>query len=264
MHNQNTKTKNLDVVRTSQDPEIGSAKGGAGELAPTPLLSSLCARTAQPDQQYERRRQYRVGGTRYITVPQATNIIDAVKFAKLIGLPLVAHLTVHWSVTDAGDDPDGKLFAKVREGLDKWLRRRGIAFASCWSRERQSGGQSDVVHCHLLFHLPVEYRTGASLVQVEATISRLVELHGGGILHEQVVDLRVHENPDGKYLIKGGGPDVWKRFRLRPEQRRWQGHIYGKRCGTTENIGPAARRCWNEHQHRQGKVHEQRHSCQAA
>jgi hypothetical protein len=241
VHNQNTKTKNLDVVRTSQDPEIGSAKGGAGELAPAPLLSCLCARTAQPDQQYKRRRQYRAGGTRYITVPQATNIIEAVKFAKLIGLPLVAHLTVHWSVTDAGDDPDGKLFAKVREGLDKWLRRRGIAFASCWSRERQSGGQSDVVHCHLLFHLPVEFRAGARLLQVGAVISRLVQRHGRGILHEKAIDLRVHDSPDGKYLIKGGGSKVWKLFRLRKEHRRLQGIIHGKRCGTTQNIGPAAR-----------------------
>jgi hypothetical protein len=176
-----------------------------------------------------------------ITMRQAENMMEAVAFAKM-DLPLVAHLTIHWSLTDAGDDPDGELFAKVREGLSKWSGRRGIAFAGVWARERQSGGQSDVVHCHLLFHLPVEYRTGASLVQVEATISRLVELHGGGILHEQAVDLRVHADPDGKYLIKGGGPQIWKRFGLRKEHRRWQGLIHGKRCGTTENIGVTARR----------------------
>ena len=64
-----------------------------------------------------------------ITMRQATNIMEAVRFAKMIGLPLVAHLTIHWSLTDVGDDPDGKLFAKVREGLDKWLHRRGIVFA---------------------------------------------------------------------------------------------------------------------------------------
>ena len=106
---------------------------------------------------------------------QATNIVEAVKFAQLIGLPLVAHLTIHWSLTDVGDDPDGKLFAKVREGLDKWLYRRGIEFAGAWTRERQAGGQSDVVHCHLLFHLPVKYRTGKKLLKVEDAISRLVE-----------------------------------------------------------------------------------------
>ena len=47
--------------------------------------------------------------------------------------------------------------------------------------------------------------------------------------------------PDGKYLIKGGGAKVWKIFRLRKEHRRLQGIIHGKRCGTTQNIGRAAR-----------------------
>ena len=119
--------------------------------------------------------------SKYITMRQATNIMEAVRFAKMIGLPLVAHLTVHWSLTDVTDDPDGKLFAKVREGLDKWLDRHGVEFAGVWARERQAGGQSDVVHCHLLFHLPVEYRTGKKLRQVEEAISRLVKRHGRGV-----------------------------------------------------------------------------------
>jgi len=244
-HHHRLDGKNLDVARTSQDAKIGYTKGGARELARSPFLSSLgaCAMSVQPrPDQRLRRRQYRSGGTRYITVSQATNIIEAVNFAKLIGLPLVAHLTIHWSLTNVGDDPDGKLFAKVREGLNKWLGRRGIAFAAAWARERQSGGQSDVVHCHLLFHLPVDYRSGAKMTQVEAAISRLVERHGKSISHEKAFDLRVHDNPDGKYLIKGGGPKVWKLFRLRKEHRRSQGIIHGKRCGTTQNIGPAARR----------------------
>ena len=172
--------------------------------------------------------------------PQATNIIEAVKFAKLIGLPLVAHLTIHWAYTNVGDDPDGKRFAKVREGLAKWLRRHGIVFAAAWCIERMSRGQAEVVHCHLLFHLPVEYRAKRKL-QIEAAIYRLIKRHGRGYWAEEVIDLRIHDNPDGKYLIKGGGREVWKLFRLRKEHRRLQGIIFGKRCGVTQNIGPAAR-----------------------
>ncbi len=186
--------------------------------------------------------------SKYITMRQATNIIEAVRFAKSIGLPLVAHLTIHWSFTDFGDDPEGNLFAKVREGLDKWLNRQGVQFAGIWARERLAGGQSDVVHCHLLFHLPVEYSTGKKLSQVEGAITRLVERHGRGILHEKAIDLRVHDNPDGKYLIKGGGPAVWKHFRLRKEHHCLQGIIQGKRCGTTENTGPDARARWQDEQ----------------
>jgi hypothetical protein len=64
--------------------------------------------------------------------------------------------------------------------------------------------------------------------------------------NERVIKLVIHENPDGKYLIKGGGPKVWKKFRLRKEHRRLQGFIHRKRCGVTENIGPAARKRWKD------------------
>jgi hypothetical protein len=98
------------------------------------------------------------------------------------------------------------------------------------------------------FTLPVEYRSGPRLLQVEAAIGRLVRRHAGGILHEKAIELMLHDKPpypDGKYLIKGGGPKVWKLFRLRKEHRRLQGIIHGKRCGTTENIGPAKRVRWH-------------------
>ncbi len=152
-------------------------KGKAGSAA----LLRLSDATTQPKKQPR--------ASKYITMRQATNIMEAVRFAKLISFPLVAHLTVHWSLTDVGDDSDGKLFAKVREGLDKWLHRRGIAFAGAWARERQSGGQSDVVHCHLLFHLPVDFRAGKKLRQVEEAILRLVERHGCGVCGDNAIDL---------------------------------------------------------------------------
>jgi hypothetical protein len=149
-----------------------------------------------------KRSRGQLRASKCITMCQATNIMEAVKFAKLVGLPLVAHLSIHWSLTDAGDDPNGTLLAKLREGLDKWLHRHGIVFAAVWGRERQAGGQSDVVHCHLLFHLPEEYRTGKRLLQVEDAISRLVTRHGRDITHERAVDLTIWRDPDGKYLIK--------------------------------------------------------------
>ena len=40
--------------------------------------------------------------TKLISMRQASNIMEAVSFAKSIELPLVAHLTVHWSLTDVG------------------------------------------------------------------------------------------------------------------------------------------------------------------
>ena len=96
-----------------------------------------------------------------------------------------------------------KIMEAVR--LDKWMHRRGIVFAGAWVRERQAGGQSDVVHCHLLFHLPLMFRAGKKLRQVEAAITRLVKRHGRDITDERVIKLVIHDNPDGKYLIDRSG-----------------------------------------------------------
>ena len=234
-------SKNLDVPETSHDSVTQAAKGSAGDLTPEPLLSVVCPDTAPGEEQ---RRSYRPHGSKHLSLDQATNIIEAVDYARAIGLPLVAHATIHWSGTVVFDDPDGKLFAKVREGLHKWLLRRGIAggLTCVWCRECKA--HTDIVHCHLLFHLPVEYRTGARFLQTEAALYRLVGRHGGGILGEFAVKLTIHPDPDGLYLIKGGDREVWEHFNIRKEWRKSQGIVHGKRCGITENIGRAARNRW--------------------
>jgi hypothetical protein len=49
--------------------------------------------------------------------------------------------------------------------------------------------------------------------------------------------------PDGKYFLKGGTRAVWEGFQLPLKWRSklGQGLIEGKRCGVTQNIGPATR-----------------------
>ena len=64
--------KNLDVLGLDQEPKFGGNKGRADAIAPDPLLSSLGAHTAQLSQGHEH-RCYRDGGTKYISVLQATN-----------------------------------------------------------------------------------------------------------------------------------------------------------------------------------------------
>ena len=218
------------------------------------------------DKQQHFGRRYRVGGTKLISSSQAVNLKAAIDFAASIGTPLVAHCTIHWVGTDAGDDPNGELFAKVREMLSLWLRRRGVPFAAVWAREKLSGGQAEVEHAHLLFHLPDVWLKGAKLVsvnggvqggaellQLEAALSRIVKGCAGRLDH-YAVKLKIptdggnpgHYNGrsyDGLYLLKGGGKQAWKLFpRIKREWRKPQGVIFGKRCGCTQNLSPTARR----------------------
>jgi len=60
--------------------------------------------------------------------------------------------------------------------LSLWLRRRGVPFAAVWTREKLSGGQAEVEHSHLLFHLPDSWLNGAKLVSVTGGVEGGVEL----------------------------------------------------------------------------------------
>lgn len=181
-----------------------------------------------------------------ITVRQAINLMEAVSFAREIETPLNAHATIHWVGTNVGDDPDGRRFAKVREGFDKWLKRNGHpeGLTAIWVRERLSGGSAEVVHCHMLFHLARSFTRGRKLSQVEWALSRLIDRNGDGDYADYTLKLTFPSNPNGLYLLKGGGPEVWRRFAVPYCWRKSQGLIQGKRCGTTENIGPTARKRW--------------------
>jgi hypothetical protein len=119
-------SKNLDVPETSHDSVTQAAKGTAGDLTLELHLSVMCPDRAPGEKQ---RRRYRPHGSKHLSLDQATNIVEAVEFAKSIGLPLVAHATIHWSGTVAFDDPDGKLFAKVREGTPQMAPSAGIVVA---------------------------------------------------------------------------------------------------------------------------------------
>jgi hypothetical protein len=94
----------------------------------------------------------------------------------------------------------------------------------------------------MLFHLAHPFIRGRKLVEVERALERLVDRHGSGNYADYTVKLTFPRNPNGLYLIKGGGPAVWRKFGVPLRWRKPQGIIYGKRCGTAENIGRAARR----------------------
>lgn len=160
--------QNLDVSETSQDQVHQAPEGSAECLASQPHISvvvqaaAATATATSTATSSVTSRQYRVDGSKCLSLSQATNIIEAVDYARDTGRPLVAHATIHWSGTIAFDDHDGKRFAKVREGLHKSFLRRGIpgGLTAAWCRECKA--HTDIVHCHLLFHLPVAYRTGAT------------------------------------------------------------------------------------------------------
>jgi len=199
----------------------------------------LAVPAAAPVPQPTAKRPYLPNGTKHISPCQAENIIEAAKVAREMGALLNTHATIHWALTNTGADTDGQRFARVREGFRHWCSRHGIEFMAVWAREAQEQPYSQ--HAHMVFHLPSKWRKGKRLKQVEQAIERLVERHGEGIWGDRTVDVKLHTNGDVRYLLKGGTPEVWRDYRVKRIWRKPQGVIFGKRCSTTQNIGPKAR-----------------------
>jgi len=186
------------------------------------------------------KRPYLPNGTKQISLCKADNIIEGAKAAREMGQLLNAHVTIHWALTNAEVDTDGQRFAKVREGFRHWCKRHGIEFMAVWAREAPNYSH----HAHMVFHLPSKWRKGERLKQVVRAIERLVKRHGEGIWGDRTVDLKLHTNGDVRYLLKGGTPEVWSRYKVKQLWRRRQGVIFGKRLGSTQNLGPKERERW--------------------
>jgi hypothetical protein len=170
-------------------------------------------------------------------------MMEGLFFAREIGKLLNTPLIIHWGGTLAGDDSNGELLAKLRYLLDKRFRRKyGIPLIAIWVRERhrtkRTRQQSEVVHSHLLLHLPSRWREA-----VRRDVTELVTLVARQILDDRTIELTFPSNPDGEYLLKGGTPAVWEEFDVPTKWRSklGEGLIDGKRCGATQNIGHAAR-----------------------
>ena len=128
-----------------------------------------------------------------------------------------------------------------------------MAHASCRRyrvRERLSGGSAEVVYCHMLFHLAHPFFRGKKCLQVVRTLERLIDRHGNGNYADYTLKLTFPRNPNGVYFLKGGERKVWRKFGVPQIWRKPQGLIFGKRCGSTENIGPTARKLLSEQQDR--------------
>ena len=108
--------KNFDILETSQEQKNDACLARTGLVAEK--AAHICYEPQLAREQEQRKqhigRRYRIGGSTLINLPQIINLKSAVDFSASVGTPLVAHCIVHWVGTDAGDDPNGELFAQLR------------------------------------------------------------------------------------------------------------------------------------------------------
>jgi len=97
------KIPNFDVHRTVQKQDAGQNKDVAGNSVSSSPSICYGATAAQSsplrNDSNNPRGPYREGGTKYISISQAKAMIEAVQYAKAVGLPLNTHLIIHWAGT---------------------------------------------------------------------------------------------------------------------------------------------------------------------
>jgi hypothetical protein len=166
--------------------------------------------------------------TTSIAAAAAANLHAAIAFAAAIGTPLTEFVTIYWGVVPTLDRSlhrQGRLIERAA----KWLGRRGVPLAYVWVLEQPAGGAP---HSHLLLHVPPEHRM-AFRKKLHADWTGAGR-RPGLVACRRIYDLQGME----AYLMKGADPE---RVAALGIVSRPQGTITGKRCGTSESLGRAAR-----------------------
>jgi len=191
----------------------------------------------------------------HLTAVHVDGLHQAIEHAELIGQPLNAFLTVHWGKWPSPVEKIGpfQVSEQQRQGrlltcIRRWLGRRGAQLTCVWALEAQHVG----VHSHILIHIPrgslaAFTRTLPGWLGVEVlprdkwrqfrstTYTKAVGVDGIWRL-DRIYNLVGLE----RYVLKGAqGARLGWGIKYVP-----QGRIVGKRCGFSNNIGPAARERW--------------------
>lgn len=174
--------------------------------------------------------------SRYISKRQAMNLIEALKFANVIGCPLNVSVDISWLFFPGSID-DRTRFARCQQRLSKWTTRRDFPLTMIWTREV---GEYGSVNTHVLLHVrhwPMDKRN------FERALERAFEPEGGPN-HAKAIKVQDAYFPEGKlrYNLKGIDP---KHERELGVQASDQGVLEGKRAGCTQNISARARRPTN-------------------
>lgn len=179
---------------------------------------------------------------RQIKLALAENTIQAAGYADQVGLSLNRHLTVSWDHAQCiGRVQD--IQSKFLERFSKWIRYHGVIPAYVWSIEN---GYVLGYHSHIFCHVPADlYRPlkkmvpgwidgepdqsgptktfDVTTIKYGAGVSRLNRLKGVT-----------------KYILKAANDETAELFDI-IQQPQKAGIVFGKRVGTSQNIGRAAR-----------------------
>lgn len=230
-------------------PTIGGAADSAEEADEAATARQECASQAA-------KRPSGRGGARNradreshdLSAAQIGNLKAAERHAKKIGLPFTRMITIHWEAAGVPLEGMAKATGRFTDLMTKALARHGSGTAWLWVHENGDGKGG---HCHLLAHVPAELVPIVNRLRLGWLNSITGRTYKKGVICSKpigrLLELEV-SNPDLHavnllkafgYCLKQTEPEVASQFGL--ERLEPGGRIIGKRCGTSQNIGPKAR-----------------------
>jgi hypothetical protein len=171
--------------------------------------------------------------SKHISKRQAMNLIAALEFATVMGCPLNVSVDISW-LFFSGSVDDRTRFARCKERLSKWAKRRGFPLPMIWTREVGINGG---INTHVLLHAAPWFMDNGDF---QRALERAFEPEGGPN-HAKAVKIQPAHFPQGKlnYILKGVVPQDAKGLGVRAS---YQGDLVGKRAGCTESISTRARK----------------------
>ena len=178
-----------------------------------------------------------------INLLAAENVIQAAGYADQIGLPLNRHLTITWELAQCvGRVQD--IQTRFLERYAKWVRYHGSNPAYVWVIEN---GSVWGYHSHIMIHVPSHLYTDFKKmlprwIDGEPDLSGHTRTcmpkpikYGFGINRWNRLKGVV------RYILKGVESEAANLLKINPRPDK-AGIVFGRRVGTSENIGQAARK----------------------
>jgi hypothetical protein len=166
---------------------------------------------------------------------QVEELHRADAYARTVGLSLNRFCTIAWLLTDHGT-LSAAAFQIGMKRVTQWFRDHGYPFAYIYVHENPvSRMGDDVPNTHILFHAPGGIRNS----DLHSIFCVAFQSLDGGIDIRSRVE-RGHADFRLQYMTKGADDLTCRRFGGR-RKAGGQGVVLIKRCGTSQNIGRAAR-----------------------
>ncbi len=174
-------------------------------------------------------------------IPQGAreNIEAAARFASDIGLPLNKFLTLHMEGAGLTELRARQAIADFLQRIRRWIRVKGGQF--CYIAVRENGvGEGE--HVHLLLHVPPDLFAKFSHRQSGWLCAVGVKRYKGGCFSRPIGNHKNAAQINFAHYLANLQRVVAYVLKATTVGSKGIGPIVGKRCGTSQNIGRAARR----------------------